>query len=314
MKILFVDHACHQKTKSADFFLDILRVRHEVCCHYYEHTYRCEIPKDQIQWADVIVYWEFLPSRFACGVPGKRCVFVPMFDNEWGSKWQWRRLAMLGMNVISFCRAVGDHARRCGVQNVLDVQYAFDPARYEGMSGNPRIALYWNRGAFDVGKVKGMFAPGTLDKLIVYDKFVPREEYLKMIREVGVYIAPRFKEGIGMSFLEPLAMGKCVIAHDAPTMNEYIRDGKNGILTDMRHPRRISAVEISKAREGVRTAANDLHAEWRTDEQCILEFFDGLFALPSLRSPWTVRSFMAYLLYWAEGALDRVDGAMKDSV
>ena len=45
-----------------------------------------------------------------------------------------------------------------------------------------------------------------------------------------------------------------------------------------------------------------------------LEFFDGLSALPSLRSPWTVRSFMAYLLYWAEGALDRVDGAMKDSV
>ena len=307
MRILFVDHVCHQKTKSADFFLDILRDRHEVRCHYYERAYRCEIPEEQIQWAEVIVYWEFLPSRFACGVPGKRCVFVPMFDNEWGSKWQWRRLAMLGMNVISFCRAVGDHARRCGVKNVLDVQYAFNPAQYEGMSGNPRIALYWDRGAFDVEKVKGMFAPGTLDKLIVYDKFVSREDYLKMIREVGVYIAPRFKEGIGMSFLEPLAMGKCVIAHDAPTMNEYIEDGKNGILTDMRRPLQISAAEISAARAGVSVAANELHAKWRMDAQRILEFFDGLSSQPSFHSPWTVRSIMAYLLYWLEGGLMRAE-------
>lgn len=303
MRILFVDHACHQKTKSADFFLDGLRTRHEVHCHYYDHIYRCKVPKDLIEWADVIVYWEFLPSRFACGVSGKRCVFVPMYDNEWGSKWQWRRLAMLGMNVISFCRAVGDHARHCGVKNVLDVRYAFDPSKYEGMSGDPRIALYWDRGAFEIEKVKGMFAPGTLDRLIVYDKFVPREDYLKMIREVGVYIAPRFKEGIGMSFLEPLAMGKCIIAHDEPTMNEYLQNGTNGILVDMRHSRQISAAEISAARECVPAAANELYAGWQKDERKILDFIDGLAAVEPLHSPWMIKSCAAYLLYWLEGAL-----------
>ncbi len=110
-----------------------------------------------------------------------------------------------------------------------------------------------------------------------------------------------------MSFLEPLAMGKCVIAHNAPTMNEYIQDGRNGILTDIRHPRQISATEISAAREGVRTAANDLHAKWRTDEQRILEFFDGLSSAHSLRSPWLLRSLVAYLLYWLEAMLMRAE-------
>lgn len=32
MNILFVDHICHQKTKSADFFLDILRKKKSSRC------------------------------------------------------------------------------------------------------------------------------------------------------------------------------------------------------------------------------------------------------------------------------------------
>lgn len=305
MNILFVDHECHRKTRSAEFFLDILRTRHAVEVHAYGRYYHCDLPQEKIDWADAIVFWEFLPYRFACGVTGKRCVFVPMFDNEWGSKWLWRRLAMLGMNVISFCRAVGAHARRCGVENVLDVQFAFDPNRYEGMSGNPRVALYWNRGALDLEKVKGMFGPGALDRLIVYDKFVPRDEYLKMIREVGVYVAPRFKEGIGMSFLEPFAMGKCVIAHNEPTMSEYIEDGKNGLLVDMRHPRQITADEIVATRMGVGDSAAALYGRWVIDQKRILDFFDRLDRFGTLRSPWTFGSLIAYAFYWIEGALMR---------
>lgn len=44
------------------------------------------------------------------------------------------------------------------------------------------------------------------------------------------YFAPRLEEGIGMSFLEALSRGMCVVAPDMPTMNEYIVSGYNGIL------------------------------------------------------------------------------------
>lgn len=309
MKILFVDHVCHQKTRSADFFVAVLRRRHEVVEFYYERFYRCELPPAEVAAADLIVFWEFLPSRFALGVPGKRCVFVPMFDNEWGSKWLWRRLARAGMNVISFCRAVSAHARACGVRSLLEVQFAFDPSRFENMRGNPRIALFWNRGVIDPNLVKSMFAPGTLDKLIVYDKFVPREEYLEMLREVGVYIAPRVSEGIGMSFLESLAMGKCVVAHDAPTMNEYIRDGENGLLTDLRAPRQLTAAELSAVQARAAQSAKALYARWCGDERRILEFVDACAKCPPLKSPWRVKSVIAYLLYWLEGAKMRIFGS-----
>ena len=36
-----------------------------------------------------------------------------------------------------------------------------------------------------------------------------------------------------MSFLEAMAMGRCVIAPDNPTMNEYIEHGKTGYLYNL---------------------------------------------------------------------------------
>lgn len=308
MKILFVDHVCHKKTRSADFFVSILRRRHEVVEFGYERFYRCQLPAPEVEKADILVFWEFLPSRFALGVPGKRCVFVPMFDNEWGSNWQWRRLARAGMNVISFCRAVTSHAQRCGVQTLLDVQFAFDPSQFENLRGNPRVALFWNRGAVDSETVRTMFAPGALDKLIVYDQFMPRDQYLEMIREVGIYVAPRFSEGIGMSFLEPLAMGKCVVAHDAPTMNEYIRDGVNGLLRDLRAPRQITADDVAKVLDHTQESAAALYRRWHEDEGRILEFIAEAARRPPLKSPWTLRSILAFVLYWLEGAKMRIFG------
>ena len=105
MNILFVYHACHKKTRSADFFLDILREEHIVDCHYYGTYYKCDIPQDKITAADLIFFWEFLPGHFKIAVNGKPCLFVPMYDNEWGSKWQWRRIAKSGMSVLPFCES-----------------------------------------------------------------------------------------------------------------------------------------------------------------------------------------------------------------
>ena len=136
MNILFVDHVCHRKTRSADFFLDILRARHTVDCHYYDTYYDCRIPHDKIAAADLVIFWEFLPGRFKIAINGKPCLFVPMYDNEWSSKWQWRRIARSGMSVLSFCDALTRHAESCGVKNVLTVHYAMDPSRFPQNTGD----------------------------------------------------------------------------------------------------------------------------------------------------------------------------------
>jgi glycosyltransferase involved in cell wall biosynthesis len=65
------------------------------------------------------------------------------------------------------------------------------------------------------------------------EKWGSREDYWDTLNQCNVYIAPRVTEGIGMSFLEAMAMGIAVAAADKPTMNEYISHGDNGFLFDM---------------------------------------------------------------------------------
>jgi glycosyltransferase involved in cell wall biosynthesis len=69
----------------------------------------------------------------------------------------------------------------------------------------------------------------TLNVRLIND-ISSQEEYLAYLSQANIYIAPRPKEGIGLSFLEALASGCTVIAINFPTMNEYIQHHVNGIL------------------------------------------------------------------------------------
>lgn len=331
MKILFVDHASHLKTHSADFFLDILRESFDVDVFYYEKTYDFTIPKEKINNSDVVIFWEFLYNRHNLGIPGKRCVFVPMYDNEWGSKWQWKRIAASGMPVISFCDAITRHAKSQGVKHILDVRFALDPAKFENMTGNPRKAALWDRGQISPEHVARLFAPGTIDSLTIFRRpeegisyksvktnglpfkveikesaFLPPDEHHALQKGFGIYIAPRWKEGIGMAFLEQLAMGKCVIAHDDATMNEYIEDGKTGILRNFKRSiRPVSSADIDIVRKNVLNSSRQAYARWLSDKKNIIPFIKSISTLP----PLSVNSFrekMHYALFMLEGLLHRL--------
>ena len=332
MNILLIDHAWRRKSHSFDFLRETLEGGgHDVDVFYYERHWHCDIPDNLLAKADVLVFLEFLPFRFRLGVPGKICVFVPMYDNEWGSKWLWRRIAMARIPVISFCGRVTSHAAKCGVRKLLDVRYACNPADFPNAAGNPRIAIFWDRGQIPPSVLESIFPAGALDRIIVVRKgeeahsaeaipteingisvesvessFLPREEYLRRVREPGVFIAPRWKEGIGLPLIENLAMGKCVIAHDDATMNEYLENGRNGIVMDMHRPRLVSAEEIAHVREGAAKCAPHLCKRWETDNGAILRFFEELAPSDTCATPWGIRLLFAYGLYMAEGAMERI--------
>ena len=306
MNILFVDHTCHRKTRSADFFLDILRARHTVDCHYYNAYYDGKIPQSKIAAADLIIFWEFLPGRFKIAINGKPCLFVPMYDNEWGSKWQWRRIAKSGMSVLSFCDALTRHAKSCGVKNILTVHYAMDPSRFPQNTGDPRKALYWDRGNFPESTIRALFESDALDELVVQRDFLPPKEYAAFLDHFGVYIAPRAKEGIGMAFLEQIARGKCVIAHDDATMNEYITDGQTGIIRNFSAPqKKISAADIRTILPNVRTLADKLYSRWLQERDAIIPFCESAAKLPHARCGGPSDA-LHYAVFLAEGILMRI--------
>ena len=303
MKLLFIDHECHRKTRSAEFFLDVLRRAFDVKEHYYSKCYRTG-SRSAAKDCDVVVVWEFPISRRDFFFPGKKNVFVPMYDNEWGSYWQWKRIAWSGMGVVSFCDKVSRHARRCGVTNILDVRYFPDPAGLPQAKGDSKRVFLWERGAIDRSVAEILFPPSEGYVLDVKgaDGFLSRDAYLERMSKCGIVIAPRRKEGIGMAFLEAMAMGKCVVAHNDATMNEYVKDGENGILFNIDDPRPISGTAVMRVLGNVGKSAAELRARWVEAANGVLAFVESL--PPCRPSPADrLKIALSYPLYLAEGAV-----------
>ena len=302
MKLLFIDHECHKRTRSAEFFLDIVRKAFDVDEHYYSKCYDTK-SEEPAGTCDIAVIWEFPISRRRFFFAGKRNVFVPMYDNEWASHWQWKRIAWSGIGVISFCDKVTAHARRCGVKNILDVRYFPDPAAMPQAAGDPKRVFLWDRGAIGEDVAKRLFPPteGYTFEIKRNGEFLERDAYLARLAQCGVVVAPRLKEGIGMAFLEAMAMGKCVAANDDATMNEYIKDGENGIIFSADNLQPISLESLSSAISGVGASVDRMRARWLADSKKINGFIKGLEPCrPSLLN--RAKIALAYPLYLLEGA------------
>lgn len=308
MHVLFLDHASHAQTRSADFFTGILeKAGMEVRIWRYARAYRCNTPQDDIAWADVIVIWEFLPFRFSLGFRGKPCIFVPMYDNEWGSGFLWSRIAASGMGVISFCDSLSQHALACGVpaEKLMTVHYFPNPAEYPHDGGVKNSVFLWERGEASEDVARRLFPEGYTFDIKKQDEFQERSAYLKRLSQSQIAIAPRRKEGIGMAFLEAMAMGKCVVANDDATMNEYIVNGESGILFDMRNPAPVPKSAVGKVLSAIDDVARRHFERWEAEKKGVAPFVAGFCGSAPLRSPWRLKSIVWYFLYLAECALMR---------
>lgn len=301
MRVLFIDLAYHTKTKSADFFLEILRSAFDVETHYYDVQYQTNIPQEKVDRADVVIMWEAVLGRRFFAIPGKPCIYVPMYDGEWGSRALWKRIARSGCRVVSFSDKISTLAKCGGVpdNDILELRYAYNPADFPDSAGDPDIVALWERGFFSFSDLKKLFPPKFFKKVILFRRpqpdlvyesisesdrreynveindapFLPKADYVRLLREPGVYVAPRPKEGIGMSFLEQLAMGKCVIVHDDGTMNEYVKDGVNGIVRNFYGvPKPVTREDILTIRKNVLEVARRQYDRWQKDRGAVVSF------------------------------------------
>ena len=98
--------------------------------------------------------------------------------------------------------------------------------------------------------------------------------YLRYLREFQVYLAPRRFEGIGMTFLEAMAMGMCVVAENQSTADEYITGGLHGILypgddVEIGLPRKYSPKEMEKMGREARVHMGQLHRQWTATRESL---------------------------------------------
>jgi hypothetical protein len=303
MKIAFIGHSYHERTGSSTFFTDLLRKLGRVET-FYDESWRAE----PAPWArnfdsssfDCVVIWQMTNAFQYIREPHPNAVFVPMYDAmEEGGEVHWSR-KFNSAKVLCFSsalhRAVARHTPRSSY-----FQYYPDPGQFSVVDfGQTRRGIFWSRvAAIDENVIARLCGDQLFDRFTLHDAADPcagigakimdkspirtrvmdrggwrehRQDYLAAVAQHNIFFAPRPCEGIGMSALEAMAMGLCVIATDRPTHNEYISHGKNGILYDLT---RVAPVNMANAAElgaRARESIEEGFKRWSALEDQLMRF------------------------------------------
>lgn len=314
MRVAFIGHAWHQKTGSSRFLMDLLEQHATV--EQWSGEPGNAATKD---WAadfhedryDVIVIWQLHEAFERLSGRHPNVVFVPMYDAMlWGGEFFWKRVFNTAKIACFSWKLRQEVMRRGAVQ--AGFQYYPDPTRhrpvedFSGLRGflwyrrreiSPDVAFRLCEGTEferftvhdapdpDNGSTKPWLPPANIHRLDRTRWSENREAYDAALRESNVYFAPRLFEGIGMSVLEAMASGHCVVAPNAPTMNEYISHGTNGLLYV---PKRTTRLDFGNARAIGARARESIergHERWLTSIPHLLDFITTPTARPGAGVP-----------------------------
>lgn len=300
--LLFIEHSFRKRTRSTDFLVELLARRFDMSIYYLTPGGRLDYGVlEAAQTADyvVLLQMDFLASVFIA--MGKRTVVVPMYDGSNGMPdlhFVFPRKARF----LNFALALHERVRLLGGQSKL-VKYFPPPSpRAELATFDLLSAFLWQRRP-DHGITYGLIANligSEIDHFHVHNApdipincpvvkteengftltetrwFEDNAEYLAVLNRANVFIAPRVGEGIGMAMLEAMARGMLVLAHDAPTNNEYISNWINGILFDKSapaHPLHIRTVAERLGRMAWITVVEG-HEKWLASQEAILDWIE----------------------------------------
>ena len=298
-KMLYIGHSYHLRTMSTRFLVDLFKEAYDV----YEMSYDMEESKFDFNGCDAGIKYEILvvfqvfvpPSELRSMFKFKKAAFFPMYDGA-GYKppnfWE----SYIDFNIINFSSTLHNRLLEIGMSS-HHIQY-FPKPMDNFKEGELDSAFFWQRIDYvtmntiapiirklRVEKVHlhKVCDPGhhniepemeVLDQfnISISEWFESSTKMLNRVEDAAIYIAPRMYEGIGMSFLEAMAMGRCVVAINHPTMNEYITDGCNGILYAFEHPELMESGDIRRIQKNAYDSIVDGYAAWERNKRDILKW------------------------------------------
>jgi len=302
-KAAFVDHSFHKKTLCTVFLKELLSKTFELV-EYYDESWNGgnEINIDLLKDYEYIFYFQYIHKikEFKkLNVDRTKIVWFPMWDGVVGIKnSEWIKYQAVPMKIACFSRTLYNKLSKLGFDCEY-FQYYIDPQSIKSVTDyNSKRIYFWNRTEEINWKVvKKILGETCIDALTFmavpdpnqnpefpleedlkqyniqyYDQFLDYEKYINIVSKSNIYIAPRKFEGIGMSFLEALCRGQCVIAPNLPTMNEYITHGVNGYLYNLDDVEEIDISKFNLVGEEARNRAIDGFKSWQQQKIKLVEY------------------------------------------
>jgi glycosyltransferase involved in cell wall biosynthesis len=300
-KIVYIGHSYHNKTKSTKFLINYLKKIYDVKVILDESWRGTGEPFPDLSFINDsylgVILFQNLPEKdMIKKINNDNIIFFPMYDatSSWNyDKWHECK----NMKIMNFSSTLHEKLSKWGFESDY-VQYFPKPTEF--IKGKKDEAFFWQRLTFininTIAKVLGKkkiklhihkaidpeqeFIQPTKElenkyEITYSDWFETRDEMWNMIKEKAIYIAPRQYEGIGLSFLEAMAMGKAVVAANNPTMNEYIENNKTGYLFDLSNPKEINLSNVEKVQKNTYNFMCDGYKMWEKDKHRIIEFIES---------------------------------------
>jgi glycosyltransferase involved in cell wall biosynthesis len=295
-KIVYIGHSYHDRTKSTVFLIEYLKQFYDVE-EILDESWQGK-PFVDLSFIDEnylgVIFLQVLPSKkIIQNIKNDNIIYFPMYDQSGKLKlgyWSDYR----NLKIINFSKDLHGKLERWGFESMF-VQYFPKPDEF--IPGNKNEVFFWQRRTqINIKTILKLFKKDdlkihihkTIDpshefiqpsreeeekfKITYSDWFDTREDMWGVIKQKGIYVAPREYEGIGMSFLEAMAMGKAVIAVDNPTMNEYIEHNKTGYLFNLKKPVKIDLSNIEEVQKNTYKYMQEGYEKWEKDKIKIIKF------------------------------------------
>ncbi|WP_218510123.1 glycosyltransferase family 4 protein [Variovorax sp. dw_308] len=334
-RIAYVDHSYHRTTRSTHFLRDILRRHGQEVQDFWDEAWQGgpSVEWASVRHHDVIIMFQSycpLPGGEAFRLLHPNVVFIPMLDNFAISRGPVFNLTgfwapFQGSKVLNFSSTLHGLTTSYGVASHWARFYQpaepvapSPPARglhgffwlrcedqinwalLRQLIGGSRFDSFHLHLAGDPGAPEPRLPPAAdmaRHRITTSTWFEDRRELTALVERANVYFAPRLEEGIGQSFLEAMARGKCVVAPNQGTMNEYILHGVNGLLYEHHNPRPLDFSRVKRLGRCARDSVVAGHAQWLAAEDGIVDFiltpserfyvgkYQHVFAAPAATNP-----------------------------
>jgi len=298
-RMVLIDLKFHIKTQSTLFLYEIFEKEYEVTYVRSDMQGRVleGIEKARGKKYDVLVLLQVMPELHSLNenFMYKQGVLIPMYDGivnrECDIFFRYRFF-----KIICFSETLYRQLSKKGYKTYY-IKYFPEPINNETYGDNKSIFLWQRSEMININTVATLMRDIDIDHIHIHKSPDPGQRFIEpldemaasisysewfdnsteiydIMKESAFYFAPRVYEGIGMGFLKAMAMGRCVIAPNTPTMNEYIEDGINGFLYDLRN---LSPLKIENVREIQKNAENYIisgYNEWEKSKNNILKWLE----------------------------------------
>lgn len=296
-KIVFIAHSYHKKTKSYDFIVDYLSDFYDVEV-VFDEEWETGKKIDWSQFSDyhAVIIWQMFPEDGSIkNLKNPNIIFFPMYDQA--KRWnfsQW--YSCKNIKIVSFSSTLHKKLKKWGFNSIY-VQFFPEPREFT--PGAQDEVFFWQRFTkININTVKKLLKnsdvkihvhkavdpghefvqPSEEDEKkfsITYSEwFETRAEMEHFMQSKGIYIAPRYFEGIGVSILEAMAQGKLIIANNKPTMNEYIKHGKTGLLCDFKFPKPLKLSNIKEIQKNAYEYIQKGYETWLVERKNIVDYIN----------------------------------------